>query len=270
MGPLIITVILVCGFWYTENHYPSRIHHARTNGWTSYFYVAMHGCRFIVLGFLLAVALSFTVWILGSVICNIVNLFSKEPYDWGFGSWFMNEKVMELPLLAVASLCLSCLIAYAQGDAEKKKMEDEDERQSAYRIMAASDSIESLLVQAIDEKMLIFVTLKSRKVYVGYVVAPRIELHNTRHLEIIPFISGYRDKNTLRFVEQHRYSDLYLSRGIDLESKPLNLQHFRHVFPMDQIEAISLFDAETYKHFDEFSEPIPDKKTEKKTEDQNE
>ena len=51
--------------------------------------------------------------------------------------------------------------------------------------------------------MLIFVTLKSCKVYIGYVDAPRIEYSHTQHLAIIPCISGYRDKDTLRYHEQH-------------------------------------------------------------------
>lgn len=108
--------------------------------------------------------------------------------------------------------------------------------------------------------MLIFVTLKSRKVYIGYVAAPRVEFHNSAHLEIIPFISGYRDKDSLRYIEQHRYYDLYLSKEITFESEPLNLQHFRHVIPIEQIEAISLFDESTYSDFERFSEPMPDTK----------
>jgi len=35
----------------------------------------------------------------------------------------------------------------------------------------------------------------------------------------------------------------------------LNLQHFRHVIPMDQVEAVSLFDTGTYLSFDDCSEP---------------
>lgn len=121
--------------------------------------------------------------------------------------------------------------------------------------MAAMDGVESLLVQAIDDDMLIFVTLKSRKVYIGYVAAPRIEHSHTQHLSIIPYISGYRDKDTLRYNEQHRYYELYLSKGITADSSGLNLQHFRHVIPMDQVEAVSLFDTNTYVSFDECSNP---------------
>ncbi|HEF0123272.1 hypothetical protein N0P75_08645 [Citrobacter youngae] len=259
MAPLIITVILVCGFWYTENHYQSRIHHARTNGWSSYFYVAMHGCRFVAQGFLLVLAVYMVAWLLG-IIPFVINLFRDKPLEWHFLEWLVDAKVMGLPLFAVTSMLFACLIAYSEGKDARKVMENEDARQKAYREMASKDSLESLLVQAIDTEMLIFVTLKSRKVYIGYVAAPRVEFHSSAHLEIIPFISGYRDKDSLRYREQHRYYDLYLAKGITFDSTPLNLQHFRHVIPIDQIEAVSLFDEDTYGDFEQFSEPLPDVK----------
>ncbi|ELD3250275.1 hypothetical protein QUR14_000572 [Enterobacter hormaechei] len=259
MAPLIITVILVCGFWYTENHYQSRIHHARTNGWASYFYVAMHGCRFVAQGFLLMLCVYVLIWALG-IIPFLINLFRDEPIKWDILTWLINEKVMELPLFALISIIAACAIAYSEGKDAREEMESEETRQKAYREMASKDSLENLLIQAIDSEMLIFVTLKSRKVYIGYVAAPRVEFHSSAHLEVIPFISGYRDKDSLRYIEQHRYYDLYLARKITFDSQPLNLQHFRHVIPIDQIEAISLFDENTYGDFDKFSEPLPEPK----------
>lgn len=259
MGPLIITVILVFGFWYTENHYPSRIHHARTNGWSSYFYVAMHGCRFVAQGFFLAAAICVAIWFFGEIIIFVVNIFASKNHEWTFMSWVMSKQLMGIPVFIVSSIVVAGFLAYEEGFEARRMMEDEESRQKAYREMASKDAMESLLVQAIDEDMMIFITLKSRKVYIGYVASPRIEFHSTAHLEIIPFISGYRDKDNLRYVEQHRYYDLYLSQKIDFSSTPLNLQHFRHVIPMEQIEAISLFDENTYSCFDVFSAPVPDK-----------
>lgn len=253
MGPLVIMVVLVCGFWYTENHYQSRIRHARTNGWTSYFSVAMHGCKFVVQGFFVVLAL-FVVLFTISVVISIPHFFWPDEYTYkNLYSWLSDKKVMSYPWFFVLSLGFACLFAFIMGDTAKKAMRDERVRQEAYREMAAMDGIEALLVQAIDEDKLIFVTLKSRKVYIGYVAAPRIEHSHTQHLAIIPFISGYRDKDTLRYHEQHRYYELYLNENITPDSVPLNLQHFRHVIPMDQVEAISLFDTSTYKSFDAFS-----------------
>ena len=256
MGPLIIMVVLVCGFWYTENHYQSRIRHARTNGWTSYFYVAMHGCKFVIQGFGL-ITFFYLALLVVSLLSSIPHLFSASYKTQDLYSWLTDKTILSYPVFFVLSMLAASLIAYVAGDLAKKAIINEEARQAAYREMAAMDGVESLLVQAIDEDKLIFVTLKSRKVYIGYVAAPRIEHSQTQHLAIIPYISGYRDKDTLRFHEQHRYYELYLEKGIadNQHERGLNLQHFRHVIPMDQVEAISLFDTEIYGLFDDYSAP---------------
>lgn len=253
MGPLIIMVVLVCGFWYTQNHYQSRIKLARSDGWNAYFYVAMHGCKFAIQGFGV-VSLLFVSLLILSTIINLLGLV-WHSFHADFYSWMTDIKVMSYPLFFVLSLMMAAWIAVVQGNTAKRALENNEDRQKAYREMAAQDGIEALLVQAIDEGKLIFVTLKSRKVYIGYVAAPRMEHHDTQHLAIIPYISGYRDKDTLRYHEQHRYYELYLGQDITADSVPLNLSHFRHVIPMEQIEGVSLFDTDTYKSFDDFSTP---------------
>jgi len=253
MGPLIIMVVLVCGFWYTQNHYQSRIKLARSDGWNAYFYVAMHGCKFAIQGFGV-ISVLFLILLFISGIINLIALVWPSLHV-NLYSWMMDIKVMSYPLFFLLSLLMAGMLALGQGHNAKRALEDKAIRLQAYREMAAQDGIEALLVQAIDEGKLIFVTLKSRKVYIGYVAAPRMEHHETQHLAIIPFISGYRDKDTLRYHEQHKYFDLYLSKGIDADSTPLNIAHFRHVIPMDQIEAVSLFDTETYKSFEQYSTP---------------
>lgn len=252
MGPLVILVVLICGFWYTENHYQSRIRHARTTGWSSYFYVAMHGCKFVVLGIGCILFFYLALWVV-SLVISIPHLFSPEYGKKDLYSWLTDKTIFTYPVFFTLSMAASGLFAYVAGDEARKALKNEHVRQASYREMAAMDGVESLLVQSIDEDMLIFVTLKSRKVYIGYVAAPRIEHSHTHHLVIIPYISGYRDKDTLRYREQHRYYELYLSKGITADSAGLNLQHFRHVIPMDQVESISLFDTRTYVDFEKSS-----------------
>lgn len=255
MGPLVIMVVLVCGFWYTENHYQSRIRQARSNGWNSYFYVAMHGCKFALQGAGLVLAL-FIILLAASTIINLFGFIWPDLHA-DFYSWLTDIKVMTYPLFFVLSMLMAGLIAYEQGNNARAALENESARLAAYREMAAQDGIESLLVQAIDEDKLIFVTLKSRKVYIGYVAAPRLEHQETQHLALIPYISGYRDKDTLRYCEQHKYYELYLSKNITPDSEPLNLKHFRHIIPMDQVEAVSIFYTGIYNSFDVFSAPGP-------------
>lgn len=251
MGPLIILVVLVCGFWYTQNHYQSRIKLARSDGWNAYFYVAMHGCKFAIQGFGVVLLLFIALLTLSTIINSLGLIWHHLHAD--LYSWMTDIKVMSYPLFFVFSLMMAVILAAEQGNSARRALENAEKRQNAYREMAAKDGIEALLVQAIDEGRLIFVTLKSRKVYIGYVAAPRMEHQDTQHLAIIPYISGYRDKDTLRYHEQHRYFELYLSKNITDESIPLNIMHFRHVIPMEQIEGVSLFDTETYKSFKDYS-----------------
>ena len=250
MGPLVIMVVLVCGFWYTENHYQSRIRHARTNGWTSYFYVAMHGCRFVIIGFSITVAL-LLVLIVFSFITSVLHFFFPAISERDLYSWLIEDDIFSCSSFLIFTMGVGFLWAAFEVEGAKYQLNDENRRLAAYREVAAEDAMESLLVQAIDEEKLVFITLKSRKVYIGYVAAPRIEHSHTQHLVIIPYISGYRDKDTLLFCEQHQYYALYLKDGITADSSPLNLQHFRHVIPVDQVETISLFDTSIYPSFDE-------------------
>ena len=69
---------------------------------------------------------------------------------------------------------LAVVFTYVAGDVARNMLKNERFREDAYREVAALDDVESLLVQAIDREMLIFITLKSRKFYVGYVTAPTL------------------------------------------------------------------------------------------------
>ncbi len=250
MSSLIIMVVMACGFWYTDNHYPSRLRYARTHGWSSYFYIAMQGCKFVAQGAVITL-------LLYPFVILIILLFTPFHYaSWLhqvriLNVWLWEHDIFSYPIFCVSTLMLAVVFTYVAGDVVRNMLKNDRFREEAYREVAALDDVESLLVQAIDREMLIFITLKSRKFYVGYVTAPRIEHGQDRHLALIPYISGYRDKETLRYYEQYRYYALYLAQGITANSAWLNLQHFRHVIPMNQIEAISLFDICSYRWLNE-------------------
>lgn len=251
MGPIIVMIVLVCGYWYTNNHYQSRVKHARSNGWNSYFQVALHGCKFFLYGILA----SAVIWMLAcslDVLLNVPLLFNDRLYaPTNIHGWMADKAFMAEPFLLWLAAIFAIVVAFTAGNQAKLALQDGDNRLKAYREVAKTDAMENLLIQAIDEDRLIFVTLKSRKVYIGYVAAPRFEHSEMAHLSIVPYISGYRDKDTLRFIECHRYVDHYLQHEITGESEPLNLQHFRNIIPMEQIESVSIFDTATYHSFNE-------------------
>jgi hypothetical protein len=251
MGPIIVMIILVCGYWYTNNHYQSRVKHARSNGWNSYFQVALHGCKF----FLYGIVISAVIWALFLVLDFLFNmplLYIHNLYTpTDLHGWMSDKTFMTEPFLLWLAASFAIVIAFAEGSQARSALQDGDSRLKAYREVAKADAMENLLIQAIDEDRLIFATLKSRKGYIGYVAAPRFEHSEMAHLSIVPYISGYRDKDTLRFIECHRYVDHYLQHKITGESEPLNLQHFRNIIPMEQVESVSIFDTATYQSFNE-------------------
>lgn len=114
MGPLIILVVLVCGFWYTQNHYQSRIKLARSDGWNAYFYVAMHGCKFAIQGFGVVLLLFIALLTLSTIINSLGLIWHHLHAD--LYSWMTDIKVMSYPLFFVFSLMMAVILAAEQGE----------------------------------------------------------------------------------------------------------------------------------------------------------
>jgi hypothetical protein len=93
-----------------------------------------------------------------------------------------------------------------------------------------------------EEGELAWITMKSRRIYIGMVHASTFEYESTKNIVLIPMLSGYRDSKTLKLAVEHNYSKWYAEHGITLDSKPKDAMSFRKVIMVDQIESLSLFD----------------------------
>lgn len=79
----------------------------------------------------------------------------------------------------------------------------------------SNDTFLSTLWRANSLGKLIQVTLKSRKVYIGSVVNfidPSVEM---KWLRLVPLSSGYRDKDSLAYIEQISYLELFEAMSLD-------------------------------------------------------
>lgn len=85
----------------------------------------------------------------------------------------------------------------------------------------------------------IIATLSSRKIYVGLVTCPALENGLSEHLEILPLLSGYRDKDDLTINITTNYHQHYLDSGVISGMSRLNIQDFRVLLPKDEVETIS-------------------------------
>ena len=103
-----------------------------------------------------------------------------------------------------------------------------------------------LLDEAANQRRLISVTLDSRKWYVGWVVeSPNLDPHE-QYFRLLPFLSGYRDKDGL---EPHR--TVYYEAV--LRDNTLDHNEFVITLPMKDVKIAGFFNDEVYDEY--FAEP---------------
>ncbi|HSU61591.1 MAG TPA: hypothetical protein VLI55_19945 [Bryobacteraceae bacterium] len=107
------------------------------------------------------------------------------------------------------------------------------------------NALMKLLHRATEERLLISVTLDNRKWYVGWVTeSPNLDPQEL-YFRLLPFTSGYRDKDTLETFRTVFYQNV-------LEDESLDPDQFFITLPLKDIKTANLFDADVYnQHFAE-------------------
>lgn len=248
MWPAVVLVVLACGYLYTNRHLPSKFKQQKAVGWNAYFDVAVQGGLFLGSGLSITVVLWLLIW---AVMClfNIPWFFEWSLHKFTFAYDLLNIRLFGLSFFSAATLASTILVSIGAAKNAENKFKDPSQRNSILREVANNSAIESVIFEAIESGLLLLITLKSRKVYVGMVDEARFHHLDTDTIVIIPFMSGYRHKDTLTFVIENNYALHYEEEGITLTSKPLSVYQFRHVLPFDQIESLSLFNVNTFEKF---------------------
>jgi hypothetical protein len=121
------------------------------------------------------------------------------------------------------------------------------ERASNLIIDRYAGELEKLMYRAMGEFLLVSVTLKSRKVYVGWPVRaliPEPRRADIRpHIRLQPAISGYREEATQELVFTTDYHRVY--RRIDEADIPgLNADDLQMVIPVEEILSANFFSTD--------------------------
>ena len=109
-----------------------------------------------------------------------------------------------------------------------------------------------LINEAFSSKSLLSITLANRKFYVGYAKRRPTLSPEDQFVELVPILSGYRDKDTLEF---HFTTDYQVD---DAKPDPLSV-----MFPLKDIQVANRFDLERYMRSfadeepTEVGEPVP-------------
>ena len=247
MATLLLAVILVSGFIYVNLSLSTRYRYKRSNGWDAYFFVAAWGIVFFLLGgfftFILNVSGGFR-W-----LANALNL-TPDSFNGMLSS--SKDKLQRInEIKQIAWVMISIVLAAISGFGNKLRTSRGDRRWDALAKAVGNNAFESLLMEASARQFPIIATLSSRKIYVGLVTCPALENGLSEHLELLPMLSGYRDKDELTISITTNYHQHYLDSGVISGMSRLNIEDFRVLIPKDEVETISFFDTATYNKFKE-------------------
>jgi hypothetical protein len=104
------------------------------------------------------------------------------------------------------------------------------------------NEMQRMLQQASASEKPISFTLDSRKTYIGLVVSAPSLAPSATHFAILPFLSGYREPETLNLIFTVDYLNTY-------EEKKLDPTEFRVVVPIQKVQTIAFFDPSVYHSF---------------------
>ncbi len=239
MGTAIFMVMMVCGYWYTSRDMSSRLKIKRSIGWDVYFLIALYGCIFVLQG-VFATGLLWLLLLAASAINNTFALSQLENVRWHAD--FMTWSFLGIQAPVVIMLTFAVLFCLYRSNWAASSRLTAGSRKELYQRLSRSNGIEQLLLHCMEEGELAWVTLKSRRIYIGMVHAATFEYASTANIVLIPMLSGYRDARTLNLAVEHNYSQWYHQHDIDFFSKPKSALEFRKVIMVDQIESLSLYD----------------------------
>lgn len=240
MGVTLVAIALVSGYIFAHQHLSSRYKLSRTQGWHSYFYVAYRGVIFSLASAAICFLIDYfdciskTIKPMGYLLSDFDGLL-LNLHDIKVGAWAITAIT-----LAQFSGWFSRLYYHLLPNRKDKKLQK----------IVAENHLESFVFEASYTQFPIIVTLASRKTYVGICYGDELTNGELDSLAILPYISGYRDKNDLTFEDTTNYFDHYDKEGIlDGSNTELGLNDFRVVLPRSEIETYAFFDLDTFIKF---------------------
>ena len=123
------------------------------------------------------------------------------------------------------------------------------DRENRRAIEESNDFLETMLERALRESKQISLTLNSGKVYVGFVSKMFDPSYERKYITLLPTMSGYRDKDTLKLHITTDYYKVYL-RAIAGENVVERVNDLEVLLPVSDILTFKLFDPNAMSLFE--------------------
>lgn len=124
-------------------------------------------------------------------------------------------------------------------------------RASVHVLRRYGDPLTRLFLSAVLRSQPILVGMEDGKIYVGQIVMSLGLNPKTRHIRLLPLLSGYRDAATKSAVFTTRYRRVYqrIEEGDDPLLARFTASDFQVVLPLEKIESARLFDLDVYRRY---------------------
>ncbi|BES72585.1 hypothetical protein RE428_36030 [Marinobacter nanhaiticus D15-8W] len=240
---LIVALVALTGYIYChsqENERKKLAWHAKQGG--LYYRYAAAGLLFSVLGYLIF----FTIYKYAPQFVGTIAHFLLQPF---YDALPENHSAIDLML---GTALTSIGVSYVFGKLGSMRAAKHKNKLVYKEIRKTEDSFSHLLLVAIENRLTVLVNLDDNDVYVGYPLefyTPYIE-HSW--IQILPVMSGYRDRYTkeLNLTEdyQGRRHEYVKNKLHELKEKGscARLDDFSLTIKMDRIQSITLFHIPAY------------------------
>lgn len=241
MGLGWLLVPAIAGYWFLTHAHFTRFYALRASGYHLVFRSGAAGGVLVLLAYVVVLGVDYA--------CPLADTIWKKHV---------------LRVEYSGTLFLSAVLGVALPLICNRFWPNED-RAVSQAMERAGDILEQLLAESIKRSILVEISLKSRKVYIGWAVNLK-SVHGRTDVAVIPLWSGYRNKDTLELtittpyaatIDRYRPSDSDPSvetehRAHSGSEAPPNaetyspLDDFRVVIPKSEILSARFFDIEIY------------------------
>ncbi|SMF03998.1 hypothetical protein [Pseudogulbenkiania subflava] len=234
MAALLILIIFTSGYTFIQQYPLARYKQSRLSGQEAYSHIGIYGVLFALSAWLIVLFAGRTLSAHGYYLLppgkNSGTIFSQH--------W--TEKNVSLGIWVTLSHLLPFILGRAISFIPNTGIK--------LVALAYSDSFNSLLLESTADFRPIQVTLSSRKTYVGIAMSQimRDDFTKDEYFEVLPLLSGYRDKDTLELKIISDYEKFYQSlaetgkEGKD-EEKGVELDTFKVVVPVSEVKSAAFF-----------------------------
>jgi hypothetical protein len=175
----------------------------------------------------------------------ITNAISIQFPD--FYTWWQNH--IHFNFLGTALLAFLLLVS--AGFMPNRWIDEEEHIKKI--IQEDNDGIELILLKALEEAKLVSITLKSRKIYIGFVSKNFFNpWTGVKSINIIPVYSGYRDEQDFHIEFTTSY-DTVIKFTVESTDIELDIDDFQMGIPISEIVTVNIFDPRVYE---KFSRPV--------------